>query len=124
MRNIALVKKLDEYIAYLGKAALESSLHGGCSDAEFRVGERLRQEIKELRGKTRNNSGVLDKNGVDICAGDVVEVVINIQYQQPVIQRWEIIYYRGAFRFKNDREAFQPCIGDVASNCTLEIIAK
>jgi hypothetical protein len=67
-------------------------------------------------------SGVFDINGNEICLGDKLKMTIHIQHIQPVISEKEVIFYKGAFRFKNEREIFQSCIGDVSHNVDLEII--
>jgi len=67
-------------------------------------------------------SGILDKNCTEIHAGDLVEFIIYIKYQQPVVRRKMVVWYRGAFRFKNERENCQSCIGDISHNCTLEVL--
>jgi len=69
-----------------------------------------------------SNSGVLDINGAEICAGDTVIMTIPIMHSKPVIVRKEVVYNRGAFRFKDERELFQSCIGDISYNVTLEVI--
>lgn len=68
-------------------------------------------------------SGIFDINGVEICAGDTVELVISIiNIRAPNVSKREVIFHKGAFRFKNDVEHFQSCIGDISHNCTMEVI--
>ncbi|PPC95210.1 MAG: hypothetical protein CTY33_00190 [Methylotenera sp.] len=67
-------------------------------------------------------SGLFDINGAEICAGDKLKVTINIQHSKPHTYEANVVFYKGAFRFKNDRECFQSCVGDVSHNVDLEII--
>lgn len=69
-------------------------------------------------------SGVLDINGVEICAGDKVKMTINIMHSRTLIVEESIVFYRGAFRFADERKAFQSCIGDISHNVTLEVISS
>jgi hypothetical protein len=67
-------------------------------------------------------SGLFDINGAEICAGDKLKVTIHLQHTKPHIHEAIVVYYKGAFRFKNEREIFQSCVGDVSNNVDLEII--
>ncbi len=70
------------------------------------------------------SSGIFDVNGIEICVDDVVRMTIPLMYQKPIVVDKKVVFYKGAFRFKDDRELFQSCIGDVAPNVTLEVIKE
>jgi len=69
------------------------------------------------------NSGIFDVNGIEISDGDTVRLTVNILHMDPVVSEQKVCFYRGAYRFKRKSERFQSCIGDIASNCDIEIVS-
>ena len=68
-------------------------------------------------------SGIFDINNVEIDKGDIVELTIKQLHCAPLVFNQYVIFHKGAFRFKNEQEHFQSCIGDISHNCTMEVIA-
>ena len=75
------------------------------------------------RGANNMKSGLLDVNGLEICAGNRIKVTITpASGGGDIVSFYRVRFCNAAFRCVNEDGRVGACIGDFSYNCALEIV--
>lgn len=90
---------------------------------ELLTGAILAMSAEQQNSTTDFGSGVYDKNGREIFAGNRVRITINHSYGRPTVREATVAFIRGCFRYVGDDGKEKSPIGSLSFNCETEIVS-